>query len=113
MNENIKWIAAAVAVVGLAIGAVVYRDSWWKDKPPPEPAKVATAIPPEPVAPAEPEPAIKHPLPEPEMKQPLPSLNDSDEPVKSSLAELIGQESIERFVFTKDLVRHVVVTIDN
>ena len=24
MNENIKWIAAAVAVVGLSIGAVVY-----------------------------------------------------------------------------------------
>lgn len=114
MNENIKWIAASVAVVGLAIGAVIYRDSWWKDKPPPPPpAKTAPVVSPAPVAPAVPEPAVKHPLPEPERPQPLPSLNESDEPVKNTLAELIGQESIERFIFTKDLVRHVVVTIDN
>jgi hypothetical protein len=114
MNENIKWIAAAVGVVGLAIGAVVYRDSWWRDDLPPaaeEPKVVAVA--PEPVAPPPPEPAIKHPLPEPEVKEPLPKLDESDEPAKNALESLIGKESIERFILTKDLVRHVVVTVDN
>jgi hypothetical protein len=113
MNENIKWIAAAVGVVGLAIGAVVYRDSWWRDELPPAAEEPKLAVAPEPVAPPPPEPAIKHPLPEPEVKEPLPRLDESDEPAKNALESLIGKESIERFILTKDLVRHVVVTIDN
>jgi hypothetical protein len=113
MNENIKWIACAVAVVGLSIGAVVYRDKWWRDKPPTA-AKPPAAVPAEPVAPALPdEPAVKHPLPPAETQEPLPPLDASDEPVQKTLTELMGAESVEKFVFSQDLVRHFVATIDN
>lgn len=108
MNENIKWGAAAVVVVGLSIGAIVYFS--WKDKAEP-PAKPAVAALPEPAV-AE-EPAVKHPVPASAQPEALPPLDESDQPVQNALAGLIGQESIERFINSKDLVRHFVVSIDN
>jgi hypothetical protein len=108
MNENIKWIAAAVAVVGLSIGAVLYVSH--RERPAPVEAPVAD-VPAEPVMPAE--PAVKHPLPETGMEQALPSLDDSDVPMQHALTELIGAESVQQFVVPKDLVRHLVVSIDN
>jgi|SRR5882672_7994764 len=108
MHENFKWIAAAVAVVGLSLAGLVYLSR--KDKAPPAPKPVAVA----PAPPAAPEePAVKHPLPASESPQPLPKLEESDAPMRDALVSLIGQESVERFVISKDLVRHVVVTIDN
>jgi len=110
MNENFKYIAAAVAVVGLSIGAVIYISMRGKAAPP---VKPVAAVPARPVVAPPEEPAIKHPLPAPEKQEPLPSLNESDVPAQNALADLIGKESVEQFVVTKDLVRHVVVTIDN
>ena len=69
------------------------------------------AAPAPPATPAE--PAVKHPLPAPENQEPLPSLNDSDEPMQNAIAGLIGKESVEQFVISKDLVRHIVVSVDN
>src|SRR5262245_46450989 len=106
MNENVKWFAAAAAVVGLSVGAVLYIS---RDKKPPE-APVAAA----PVKPPEPEePAIKYPLAEPEAAAPLPSLAESDPPARNALEGLIGKASVDQFIITNDLVRHVVVTVDN
>jgi len=110
MNENLKWGAAAVAVVGLSVGAVVYFSHRDKEKPVEKPP-VAALPAPEPVAP--PEPAIKNPLPPTETQQPLPKLEDSDQPMTSSLEEVLGKEAIERFVISKDLIRHIVVSVDN
>lgn len=108
MNENVKWIAAAVAVVGLSVGAILYFGQ--RDKAAaPEP--VATELPaPPPVAE---EPPIKHPVPEAERKEPLPSLADSDKPMQGALVDLLGQDPVQRFVVPESLVRHFVVTIDN
>jgi hypothetical protein len=108
MNENIKWIAGAVAVVGLSIGAVVYLS--WKDKAVPEEPPVAAA--PE-VPPVAEEPAIKHPVPAADAEQAMPLLADSDGAVSGALGALIGKGPLEQFVVTKDLVRHIVVSIDN
>jgi hypothetical protein len=33
--------------------------------------------------------------------------------MRNSLEELIGKESVQQFVIPKDLVRHIVVSIDN
>jgi hypothetical protein len=111
MNENFKYIAAAVGVVGLSIGAVVYFSYQSRGKPaePSEPPVVAAPAPP--AAPEE--PAVKHPLPEPATREPLPPLNESDAPMQSALTDLIGRESVEQFVITNDLVRHIVVSVDN
>ena len=106
MNENLKWIIPAVAVVGLSIGAIYYFY--------PQNRKAPTSTEPVATVPVQPEePAIKHPLPEPEMQEALPSLDDSDQPIQSALTAVIGPESVEQFVVTKELVRHFVVSVDN
>jgi hypothetical protein len=108
MNENVKWIAAAVAVVGLSIGGLMYLARSSRDAPVEPPV---AAVPAKPALPEE--PAIKHPVPAPEMQEPLPPLNESDAPMQKALTDLIGNEYVEQFVVTKELVRHVVVTVDN
>lgn len=110
MNENIKYFAGAAAVVGLSIGAVIYISRHPDVPPPDEPAApVAAATPPV----AAEEPAVKYPLPETVAPEPLPSLNESDPLVWNALEELIGKESVQQFVIPKDLLRHIVVSIDN
>jgi hypothetical protein len=109
MNENFKWMAAAVAVVGLSIGAVVYLSRGDKVVPVEKPPAAVVAD--EPTMPEE--PAIKHPLAAPEVQAPLPPLEESDEPMQLALEDLIGKEFVGRFVVTKDLVRHIVVSVDN
>jgi len=108
MNENFKWAAAAVAVVGLSIGGFLYLSKFDRASPPENPAAAAPAQPP----PAE-EPPVKHPLAESDSQEAIPSLDDSDGSIQNALADLIGAKSVERFVISKDLVRHIVVTIDN
>ena len=108
MNENVKYGAAAVAVVGLSVGAVLY---FGRDKQAPKPVEPAVTLPvPEP-APAE--PAIKHPVPTSDSQEAMPSLDTSGPAFQSALSELIGKESVQKFIITDDLIRHVVVTVDN
>jgi len=112
MNENIKWIAAAVAVVGLSVGAVLYLSYYPRGKTP-APAEEPVAAAPE-LPPAVPEePAVKHPLPETAAQEPLPPLAESDLPMQGALEALFGKESVEQYVAPENLVRHIVVTIDN
>lgn len=106
MNENFKWIAAAVAVVGLSVGAFVYLSKRHEPAPP----ALAAAVPPPLVSE---EPAIKHPVPSSDANDALPSLDDSSVPMQNALSDLIGKESVERFIISDDLIRHIVVSIDN
>ena len=104
MNENLKWIFPQWRWLACRLAQSFTS------------TRATGGARPEPVAalPAQPEePAIKHPLPAPEMQEALPSLDDSDQPMQNALTDLIGQESVEQFVITKDLVRHFVVSIDN
>jgi hypothetical protein len=110
MNENFKWIAAAVAVVGLSIGGVLYL-SYYPRKPAVPVEEPPVAAPARPALPEE--PAVKHPLPEPEKQEPLPPLAESDQPMQSALEGLFGKEPVQQFVVSKDLVRHIVATVDN
>jgi hypothetical protein len=108
MNENFKWFAAAVAVVGLSIGAVIYIS--WKDQEAP-PAKPVAAVP-APVAVPDDDTA-KHPVPPSDAQEPLPPLNESDVPIQDALMDLFGKDSVERIFNPQDLVRHFVVSVDN
>jgi hypothetical protein len=109
MNENFKYIAGAVAVVGLSVGAIVYFSMRNERAEPAEQPVVAA-----PVTPALPEePAVRHPLPDADTEQALPSLDDSDGSMLGALEGLIGKSAVEQFVVSKDLVRHVVVAVDN
>jgi len=108
MNENIKYFVAAALVVALSIGAALYISI----KSPPAPAPHAPAAAPAPKAPPE-EPAVKYPIAATPAPDPLPPLNKSDEPLLGALADLIGKVPAQQFVVPQDLIRKIVVTIDN
>ena len=101
---NAPVIAGGAAVVLVGLGA------WWylsRDVAPPEPEAELVA---ETVAEA---PGIRNPVASTGDDQPLPVLSESDQPLFDSLAALAGQQSIQQFLIPKDLIRHIVVTIDN
>ena len=52
-------------------------------------------------------------MPKPEAETPLPPLDESDVPVLGAVTDLIGKESVDRFIESTDLVRHIVVSVDN
>jgi hypothetical protein len=108
MNENIKYIAAGVAVVGLTIGGILYFS---QSRRPEQPAEPVVSLPPRPALPAE--PAIKHPVPASDGNDALPALDDSSVPLQNALADLFGAQSVERFIIPDDLIRHIVVSVDN
>ena len=109
MNEDIKWTAAALAVLGLAAGGYIYYSRSHKPAPVETPV-VATKAPP-PAVPDEPE--IKHPLPESETPQRLPPLNDSDQSMRSALVDLYRSGLDTAGCVPKELIRHIVVSVDN
>jgi hypothetical protein len=106
MNENFKWIVAGGILGVLAIGGYLYYSN--REEAEPVTPPVVAAPKPAPV-----EPEVAHPLPEPEVQTPLPKLNESDAPARSALMELLGKEPVEQYIVPEELVRHIVVTIDN
>ena len=107
MNENVKYGAAGLAVVALSIGAVVYISQRGSKPAAQPPAKVAPAP-----APA-PEPEVQYPVETPPAPEPLPKLDESDAPVLKSLSAVIGKGPVDQFVVPEDVIRKIVVTIDN
>ena len=107
VNKPVIGVAAAVVVV--AAGTWYYLQSRHAALPR---APVAAPTPP----PAEPsaEPAIQHPLPalqDSASSTPLPSLADSD----AALSDARGQvaAAVKEYVLPENIIRHLVVTIDN
>jgi len=72
---------------------------------------------PEPAAPTptvnKQEPAIAHPIPDSPVAQALPALDGSDEFTTNEFIALLGQPFVQKHLIPKDLVRHIVVTVDN
>lgn len=58
-------------------------------------------------------PAIANPVPTATVAQALPALDGSDELATNELIALLGQPFVQKHLISKDLVRHLVVTIDN
>jgi hypothetical protein len=78
---------------------------------PPAKAEPPPAAPPAPQAATE--PAIRNPVPVPSDVKPLPALNESDPDLRESLVGVFGGKSISQFLVPENIVRHVVVTVDN
>ena len=100
-------VIAAVVVIG---GGVFYYFKFMKAE---KPAPVATAPsrPPPEEAPPEPE---HHPVPPPAADTtPLPPLNESDPAITGALSQFFGKKSIEELLVPEQVVRNIVVTIDN
>jgi hypothetical protein len=57
---------------------------------------------------------VLHPLPQPAAQSaPLPALGDSDRSFGAALASLVGTPAFEQYFVPDDLIRRLVVTVDN
>ena len=109
-RKKVIWGSAAVVVLGLA-GAVYYYKYHGAAPPPPVQAEPPQPAPPPPQAATE--PAIRNPVPVPADTKPLPALQQSDPDVRESLVGVFGARSISQFLIPENIVRHIVVTVDN
>jgi hypothetical protein len=102
-------VAVAALVVVLAAAAVYY----FKGRQAPLPL---VAAPPAASVPAA-KPEIAHPLPAAAdgaaSAAPLPDLAASDAPMRDALAQLSSAESVQDFLMPENVIRRLVVTIDN
>jgi hypothetical protein len=103
---NRLWLGLASIVALIAIG--VY---FWPRQAPPQPAAPAPAVPPPAVAPAE--PAINYPVQAPPGATGLPPIGEADDFVKERITELLGAETVKKYVQTESFARRVVATVDN
>ncbi len=107
-RRKLMWLVGAVVVAALAAGGWY----WYSGRAQPAEAP--------PVYPAAPQPAtnaapsISHPIPgEGAASAALPALNDSDPVVRDSLVGVFGRGPVEQFLVPQNVVRHIVVTVDN
>ncbi|HEY2462530.1 MAG TPA: DUF3014 domain-containing protein [Steroidobacteraceae bacterium] len=108
INKPIVGVAALIFV--LAATGVYYLRS--RNQPLPA-APSSPAAP----APSPSEPSVAHPLPEgagnAASAGPLPELADSDMPFRDALAKISSADAVKDFLVPQDLIRKMVVTIDN
>ncbi|HWZ61930.1 MAG TPA: DUF3014 domain-containing protein [Steroidobacteraceae bacterium] len=106
-RKLIWWIGGLVLVAVIGFG-IWYRFLF-------HPA--TTAVPPVAAQPPKPmiaEPAVSHPLVAGGGgNEALPALNDSDPVVQDALTAALGRPTIEALLVPQNIVRHIVVTIDN
>ena len=101
-------------LIGLVVAAGVLAGGWYwyhSRQPAAEaPAVVHTAAP-QPAAPSEPQ--ISNPIPGAAGAAALPALNDSDQVAQDSLTGVLGRAAVAQFLVPQNIVRHIVVTVDN
>jgi hypothetical protein len=108
-NKAIWGSAAAVVVVIIGIGAYYH---YYVQAP--VPAKVQETKPPLPPPPPADTGGIQHPVPGSGADAvALPALNQSDQAVHDSLAGVVGTKSLDQLLVPENIVRHIVVTVDN
>jgi hypothetical protein len=111
IRDRAIWWAGGIIIAGIIGIAVYYRFFAQPPAPLPEKTQVPQLIPPRQVAD---EDVVQHPIPE--TKEPdggLPPLNDSDQLVHDSLAGLFDPRAVEQMLNPENIVRHIVVTVDN
>jgi hypothetical protein len=118
MNRTLGWGIVFAAWIAILVG--VYY--WWlhpRDATPPTMAPPVAEAPPPPPA-VEPEPQTRYPIEEarpdaqaPKAAAPLPPLNESDNVVEQSLADLIGRGSVAELLNVNGFIRRFVATVDN
>jgi len=108
INKPMVGVAALVIVV--AAGGWYYLHG--RKTALPRVPLTAQPAPPPPVG----EPAIAHPLPAANggsASAPLPALGDSDAAMSDALAEVAGAAAVKDYLLPENIIRHLVVTIDN
>ncbi len=107
------WTAAGVLLAGTVTGVALYL-AQEPASPVLQPVAVPADVPDSPPPRAESaEPAIRYPLKEEADASALPALNESDSDVWKALAAMLGERGIKALLRPEDIVRHIVVTVDN
>jgi hypothetical protein len=103
-------------LIGIAVAVLIAAGGgWWywhsRQVPPPAPAAAA----PPPAVDANAPDEISHPVPASagNAATPLPELADSDVPFSAALGEAAGGQDATQYLVPTDLIRHLVVTVDN
>jgi len=109
-RKKVIWGSAAVVVIGL-IGAVYYYK--YHSAVPEVPVVTEAPKPPVEAPQAATEPAVRNPIPETSDTRPLPPLKQSDPDVRQALADVFGGKTVAQFLVPENVIRHVVVTVDN
>jgi hypothetical protein len=108
-EQDSFWVwagAAGAALVAIGLGAYYfYQRAQMQDEP--APAVVVTPQ----VEPEEAPPPVAVTTTPREI--PLPPLDESDVEVQGGLTELLGRDSVQKFLVPERIVRNIVVTIDN
>ncbi len=110
-RKKVIWGSAIIVVLGI-LGAIYYYRYYAAAPSEPVPTEPPHAAQPPPQAATE-EPAIRNPVPASTDTKPLPNLKESDSDVREALVGVFGAQSVSRFLVPENLVRHIVVTVDN
>lgn len=108
MKRVFRWVFLAVLLGAAALALMLWKEGPTYREPLSAPAE--PEAPPPPVAP--PESAIRYPVPE-QAEKPLPPLEKSDPAVLAALADLFGRGATRQFFQPPEIVRRIVVTVDN
>ena len=107
------WVAALVILLGIAAAIYFYGRHATEPSVPAGPAPAREA----PVPGPAPDAATRHPIPDAlvqsDSQEPLPALDHSDGPLQATLAGLVGPASARDLFRSDEIVRRIVVTIDN
>lgn len=107
-RRRFAWLIGILVAIAIAAGGWY----WYASRSHvavPEP--VVRAPPP---PPASTEPQISNPVPAAEgTPTALPALNESDQVVRDSLTGILGKGPVEQFLVPQNIVRHIVVSVDN
>ncbi|MBW4049937.1 MAG: DUF3014 domain-containing protein [Proteobacteria bacterium] len=108
-DKAIWWSAGIVIAAAIAIG-VYYRYYSAVPATSAQHPAVTQQLPAPPPA-----PAIQHPIPPAaeQTQKPLPPLDQSDPVARDSLAGLLGEPAVAKFLVTHHVIRDIVVTVDN
>ena len=107
-RRRVAWLIGIVVAAIIVVGGWYWYESRQHTAPPPAPTPA-----PLPAATSA-EPQVAHPIPgEAGGGTALPALNDSDPLAHDSLTGLIGKGAVDQFLVPQNIVRHIVVTVDN
>ncbi len=114
MKTSTRWFLVAFVVAALAAAFFLMRQRPGAVPPPPSPAQVSTAPAPSPEPATATTPNVRFPVAEqPAEAPPLPVLEQSDSSMRAGLAPLFGSKNFNDWFIPRDLIRHIVATVDN
>lgn len=111
MKKVLGWMLVLILLGVGAFALYLWKQGRYEPLPPlPLPSPIPSAEAP-PAVTAD-EPAIQYPVPE-ATEKPLPPLAKSDPVVLAAMGEVFGKNAVKQFFQSEEIVRRIVVTIDN